>query len=71
MANYKKGGLENKYVISKSNGKPTNPNADYFVLRLDKDPYARIALIAYANAVRKYNKQLADDLDAKLEGYGL
>lgn len=71
MANYKKDGLKKKYVISKRSGKPTDPNADYFVLRLDKDPCARIALTAYANEIRKYNKPFADDLDKKLEGYGL
>jgi len=71
MGNYKKGGYEKKYIISKSNGNPTDPKADYFVLRLDTDPNARIALVAYANAVRNYNKPFADDLDKKLSEYSL
>jgi hypothetical protein len=69
MANYKEGGYEKKYIISKANGNPTDPNADYFLLRLDKDPCAIIALIAYANTVRRYNKPFADDLDKKIEDY--
>lgn len=66
MANYK-----NKYTISKTNGKPIDPEADYFVLRLDTDPFARIALIAYANSVRNSDKEFADQLDQKLAEYNL
>lgn len=66
MANYKKGGYEKKYIISKANGKPTDPNADYFVLRLDKDPHSHKALIAYMESVREDNEELANDLENKL-----
>lgn len=69
MANYKKGGYEKKYIISKSNGKPVDPNADYFVLRLDKDPHAIKALITYANSVQKDNVELATDLWKKINEY--
>lgn len=69
MSNYKEGGYEKKYIITKSNGEPTNPNADYFILRLDKDPCARIALLAYANSVRNYNREFAEDLDNILTKY--
>jgi len=41
--------------------------ACYFVLRIDKDPNARLALRAYAKAVRPRNPQLADDLLKWLE----
>ncbi|MEE9459864.1 MAG: hypothetical protein V3V84_08890 [Candidatus Bathyarchaeia archaeon] len=41
MGNYKQGGYESKYTITKNNGNPVDPKADYFVLRLDKDPHAR------------------------------
>lgn len=64
--NYKNGGLVKKYVITKSDGSPTNPNADYFVLRLDKDPHAQKAIMKYAESVRVDNPQLADDICAKM-----
>jgi len=66
MANYKQGGYEKKYIISKANGNPTDPNADYFVLRLDKDPHAQKALISYMKSVRVDNEQLANNLEQKL-----
>ena len=81
MENYKKGGYERRYHIQKiKKGKgesffndpnpdylePTSPNADYFVLRLDKDPHAQKALIAYMESVRKDNEQFANDLEDKL-----
>jgi len=40
--------LYNKYVVTKADGSPTNPRADYFVLRLDTDPLARRAARQYA-----------------------
>jgi hypothetical protein len=81
MESYKKGGLRKKYYIQKiKQGKgesffnernpdwlePVEPNADYFVLRLDKDPHAQNALLAYAESVRIDNPQLANDLEDKL-----
>jgi hypothetical protein len=38
-----------KYVISKADGSPVDPDACYFVLRLDKDPAARKAARVYAH----------------------
>ena len=43
-------GLYNKYTITKTDGTPVDPNAQYFVLRIDTDPAARVALIHYAYA---------------------
>ena len=71
MSGFKKGGWKPKYNISKTNGKPVDPNADYFVLRLDKDPHARKALRAYAVSVKDDNPQFAIDLWNKLETYGI
>ncbi len=62
MSNYKHGGYEQKYIISKVNGKPVDPKADYFVLRLDTDPHALKALETYYWSVRNDNRQLAEDL---------
>ena len=71
MSNYRHGGLHHKYNISKTNGNPTDPNADYFVLRLDKDPHALRALVAYAKSVATDNLELASDLRKKLHSYGI
>lgn len=62
MSDYKKGGLEPRYKIEKTNGEPINPNAKYFILRYDKDPHARVALLAYANSIALENPQLANQL---------
>ena len=60
---YKVGPLNRgKYIVTKASGKPTDPKACYFVLRLDTDPHARDAALTYALSVRKENQQLADDL---------
>ena len=44
-------GLFDKYTISKTDGSPVDKDAIYFVLRIDTDEYARIALESYADAV--------------------
>jgi hypothetical protein len=68
MAGYMHGGLEkNRYIIQKTNGKPVDPEAQYFVLRVDKDPHARVALAFYAQSVRRDNPQLADDIERWIE----
>ncbi len=45
---------------------PTDPNATYFVLRLDEDPHARVAAVAYAQSIQAENPQLAIDIRQKL-----
>lgn len=66
-SSYKKGGLEErKYEIKKTDGSPMDPNAWYFVLRVDKDPHARVAAEAYAESVRKDNPRLANELMKRL-----
>jgi len=45
-------GLYNKYIIHKSDGTSIDPNADYFVLRLDTDSCARGAIRNYANRIK-------------------
>lgn len=51
-----------KYHIEKADGSPCDPNAKYFVLRFDKDPYARIALSAYAKAIQVVDPEFAEDI---------
>lgn len=55
------GGLYDKYVVRKRDGSPTDPNAVYFVLRLDTDIVARHAMWTYANDDRADTK-LREDL---------
>ena len=58
-----KKGLHRKYAVTRVDGQEDGPEAQYFVLRVDKDPAALSALVAYAGSVRKENPELADDLD--------
>lgn len=55
-------GLHDKYIVTKVDGSPIDPDAQYFVLRLDTDIAARVALRAYAGQCKYYNSQLAFDL---------
>jgi len=48
--------LYSKYKIQKMNGKPIDPNAQYFVLRLDTDPAARAAMLAYAVEMERFGE---------------
>lgn len=64
-------GLHQRYRVDKINGM-TDPNAEYFVLRLDdggSDPKhvaaCRKALMAYAHAIEPHLPDLASDLRAK------
>ncbi len=56
--------LYRKYIISKSDGSPVNPDAQYFVLRIDTDPAAQIALLAYADHVGAEDALFAAQLRA-------
>ncbi len=66
MSNYLNGGYEKKYIIEKANGNPIEPGADYFVFRLDKDPYALDALYVYACSLTYVNPELSKDLLYKI-----
>jgi len=59
--------LFDKYKIEKRDGTLIDPNAQYFVLRLDTDYHARVALEAYANSVRESDAEFAQEIDAKLK----
>ena len=61
-------GFFDKYHVIKING-DTDPDAEYFVLRLDKDPHARIAAYHYALSIREENPNLAFDLQIKIQKY--
>ena len=62
-------GLYNKYHISKSDGTPTDNNADYFVLRLDNEckdknhlTACRKAILVYADEIKDSSPELYWDL---------
>ena len=62
-------GLYNKYIVIKSDTTPIDTNADYFVLRLDTDKYAREALKFYGSAIYQDNPELAHDIFKRLNYY--
>jgi hypothetical protein len=59
--------LFSKYKIEKADGSPVDPNAMYFVLRIDTDVHARIALRAYARSIRANDPEFANELDNWIE----
>ena len=60
-------GLYGKYRISKADGSPVDPNADYFVLRLDTDPVARRAAREYSYMTM--DRKLALELQKRITRY--
>lgn len=64
-------GLYDKYEIKKKDGSEVDPEAVYFVLRLDKDGSARLAALVYATSIEEENPVLASDLKLTLNGLEL
>lgn len=65
-------GLVKKYIIQKQNGQAVDPNADYFVMRLDDScddvahrEASRKGVLAYADAIENHLPQLATDIRNK------
>ena len=54
--------LFNKYQIEKTDGSPVDPEAQYFVLRVDTDPAARYAVLQYASYIGASDPEFADEL---------
>ncbi len=70
MSGYEHGGyIGNKYIISKTNGHSVDPNAEYLVIRLDKDPHALIGAEAYANSVKTVNPEFAEGILERVDYY--
>ena len=62
-------GLHHRYVITKANGEPVDPRAEYFVLRLDffgndrqHIAACRVAALAWCDAAPPHLRQVADEL---------
>lgn len=64
----KMNGIYNKYRVKKIDG-TTNPDAEYFVLRLDSDIHARKAAIAYAESIKLENPNLSFDIRERVAKY--
>lgn len=62
------GGMYDKYRVEKKDG-TTDPDADYFVLRLDSDIHARVAALAYAESIKEKNINLSFDIIARVRKY--
>ena len=65
-------GLHERYIIAKVDGSPTDKNAEYFVLRLDKGgkdqkhmKACRRAIINYALDIDEHLPELSEDLVLK------
>ena len=59
-------GVYGKYIIQKADGTDVDSQACYFVLRLDKDPAARVAMRAYA-AHETVHEKLATGINEALD----
>ena len=59
--------LFGKYKIEKADGSPVDANAMYFVLRIDTDVHARVALRAYARSIKYTDPVFANELDEWIE----
>lgn len=57
------GGFEDRFRVTRTDGKPINPERRYIVLAYDgSDPHAIPALKAYAASILEENPQMAFDL---------
>lgn len=54
--------LNNKYTVTHTDGSPVDPHAQYFVLRIDTDQAARVALSAYINEIEFKDEELAEEM---------
>ena len=59
---FKQGGLYQKYQVARTDSKPLEPGSEFFVLRVDSDPHARVALDFYARSVNEDNPVLCDQI---------
>jgi hypothetical protein len=59
--------LHNKYIVTHADDSPIDPRAQYFVLRIDTDNAARVALGAYIQEIEFTDEELAEDLWRWLE----
>lgn len=62
------GGLEDRFCVTRRDGKPVTPGARYLVLDYSgRDPHAIKAIEAYADSIRTDNPDMAHDLISAIE----
>ena len=60
---YAAGGFEDRFTVTRKDGKAIRPEARYLVLDYSgRDPHAIIALKAYAKSIRNENERMAEDI---------
>ena len=60
---FNQGGFEDRFRVTRTDGKPFNPAARYLVLDYSgRDPHALAAIRAYAESVKDENEVMASDL---------
>ncbi len=67
-------GLYQKYIVTKTSGKPLAEGWDGIILRIDGGQYVkacRAGVIAFAEAVKEVNPKLCEDIKVKIQAYEL
>ena len=56
------GGFEDRFRVTRTDGKPCRPEARYLILDYANDPHAKVAVNAYADSIENDNPLMAADL---------
>lgn len=57
-----KGGFEDRFRVTRTDGQAVRPEARYIVLDYAGDPHAKRALAAYADSIEGDNPEMAADI---------
>ena len=56
------GGFEDRFRVTRTDGKPCRADARYLILDYAGDPHAKAAIAAYADSIEGENPAMASDL---------
>lgn len=59
---YATGGFEDRFRVTRTDGKDIRETARYLVMNYAEDPHAKTAILAYADSVEAENPTMAADL---------
>lgn len=59
---YNTGGFEDRFRVTRTDGKAVRGEARYIVLNYAQDPHAKAALTAYADSIEAENPAMAADV---------
>lgn len=59
---YSTGGFEDRFRVTRTDGKPIGSDRRYIVLDYANDPHAKAALAVYADSIASENPSMATDL---------